>query len=102
MGAPVVAAMIARTERDVAARFRLLHAVSAQAAQPRAGLRLDPSIAWSRMERHAIIRTTSNGDYWLDEQSWEAFRALRRRRALIILAVVIAAVIVAVVMRTAA
>ncbi len=103
MGATVATAIIARKERDVATQFRLAHAVSAQSAQPRATLRLDPSIAWSRMERDAIIRTAPNGDYWLDEPSWEAFRGLRRRRALIILAlVIVAAAVFAVVRRTAA
>lgn len=90
MGAPGVAAIIIRKERELVEHLRQRGAVDPAHAQSRSALGVDSDLAWTRLERSAVVRAAGSGNYYLDLPSWEA-RQRRRKRAM---AVVLIAVIV--------
>ena len=96
MGATAAAAIIKR-ERDLVDHFRRAGATSPQTAQTPTALGVEPRLAWDILVRSAIIRTATNGTFYLDEQSWEAMGRRRRRLAMVI---AVFAIIVAIVVAT--
>jgi hypothetical protein len=79
MGA--AAAVIIRKEKDLVAHFRSAGAVTPAKAQSPDALGVDTRVAWSLLVRRAVIREASPGQFYLDEDAWEALRAKRRRLA---------------------
>ena len=89
MGAPAVAAIILRKERELVHLFR-----SAGATSPAGARSLDEVgvvEAWplSRLRRRAIVREAAPGRYYLDEEVWQAVRGMRRRMVAVILGVLL-------------
>jgi hypothetical protein len=89
MAAPVAAVIIAK-EKDLIAHFRRAGALSPTNARSVTELGVDTRLAWSILERHAIIREAGQGLYYLDEFAWLAYEKRRRRIAMIMLVIVLA------------
>ena len=83
-------AVIHRQERDIVNGFRGLGATSPDRARDPQELGVRHQHAFDRLARRAVLRDAGNGKYYLDELSWEAFRSLRRRMAIVMLVVVFA------------
>ena len=66
--------------------FHKAGALEAASARPLSDMGLDESMALRRLERRAVVRESSPGCYYFDEEVWQAVRAARLRMALMILA----------------
>ncbi len=82
MGAPAIAAVIRRKEREVVDDFRRGGATSPTTAKSLADLGLEDSWPVRRLQRRAVIREPQPGVLYLDEEVWSAVRRTRRRVAL--------------------
>ena len=82
MGAPAIAAVIRRKEREVVDDFRRGGATSPTTAKSLADLGLEDSWPVRRLQRRAVIREPQPGVLYLDEEVWSAVRRMRRRVAL--------------------
>jgi len=82
MGAPAIAAVIRRKEREVVEDFRRGGATAPDAAKSLADLGLEDSWPVRRLQRRAVIREPQPGVMYLDEEVWAAVRRTRRRVAL--------------------
>lgn len=91
MGAPAIAAVIIRREREVADLFREVGATSPAAARSLDEIGVEQAWPLSRLRRRAIIREAAPGKYYLDEEVWAAIRGLRQR--MVVMAVGMAALI---------
>ncbi|HVS61126.1 MAG TPA: hypothetical protein VHE82_10585 [Gemmatimonadaceae bacterium] len=87
MGAPAVAAILRRREREVVDDFRTAGATSLATAQSYTAIGLGESIALKRLRNRAVIREAAPGTYYLDEELWAAVRRTRRRLATVILSI---------------
>jgi hypothetical protein len=90
----VAAAVIQRKEREIVDTFRGVGATSADRARDPDELSVTQHFAFKRLVDRAVLRTTGDGKFYLDELSWNAFRSLRRRMALVMMFIAIALVIV--------
>ena len=79
MGAPAIAAVIRRKEREVVDDFRRGGATSPTTAKSLADLGLEDSWPVRRLQRRAVIREPEPGVMYLDEEVWQAVRRSRRR-----------------------
>jgi hypothetical protein len=82
MGAPAIAAVIRRKEREVVDDFRRGGATSLTTARSLADLGLEDSWPVRRLRRRAVIREPEPGRLYLDEEVWAAVRRTRRRVAI--------------------
>jgi hypothetical protein len=87
MGAAAAIAIMRMKEREVVDDFRAAGAISPSTAQSYAGMGLGETRALKRLHDNAVIRETSPGLFYLDEEVWIAVRRNRRRRAVMILSV---------------
>jgi hypothetical protein len=83
-GAPVHAA-----DRRLARRLREQGAVSPGAAEPLDGLWGIQHRRLAVMIRRGLIRETSPGKYYLDEDAWDAYRSRQLRLILILMAILL-------------
>lgn len=88
MGAPAVAAVIIRKERELVDSFRGAGAISPATARSLDGVGVTEGWPLSRLRRRAIVREAEPGRYYLDEEVWQAMRGVRKRIMLTVLAVV--------------
>ena len=88
MAAPVAAVIIAK-EKDLIAHFRRAGALSPTNAKSVTELGVDTRLAWTILERRAIIRQAGEGLYYLDESAWLAHQKRRRRIAMTMLVIVL-------------
>jgi hypothetical protein len=85
------AAIVVREKRIVGA-FRSVGATSAAAAVAPGAIGVAERVAFRRLRQRAVVREAQPGVFYVDEASWEALRAMRRRIAtLAILALLVAA-----------
>ena len=84
MGAPAIAAVIIRKEREVMDLFREVGATSPAAARTFADIGVEQAWPLSRLRRRAVIREAAPGRYYLDEEVWTAISGMRRRMILVI------------------
>lgn len=89
MGAPAIAAILQRREREVVDDFRAAGAISPETAQPYEALGIGDSLAIKRLQNRAVIREASPGRWYLDEGVWTALRAMRRRIKTVLLSVIV-------------
>jgi hypothetical protein len=87
MGAPAVAAVILRKERELVDLFRSAGATSAATARSLDEVGVEQAWPLSRLRRRAIVREASPGRYYLDEEVWVAMRGMRQRIAFTILGI---------------
>jgi len=85
----IVAAAMARRERDIIEAFRRAGAISQEKAVTPAALCIDEGMVFSRLRRRAVIRDGAPGLLYLDEPSWTALRGIRRRLALIAIGIMV-------------
>ncbi|MFL5488709.1 MAG: hypothetical protein ACJ8AJ_09525 [Gemmatimonadaceae bacterium] len=89
MGAPAIAAIMRRREREIVDDFRAAGATSTAAAQSYTAVGLGESMALKRLRNRAVIREASPGKYYLDEEVWAAVRRLRQRMATVIVSLLV-------------
>jgi hypothetical protein len=92
MGAPAVAAVMRRREREVIDDFRAAGATSPERAQSYTALGFGESLALKALHNRAVIREAAPGMFYLDEEVWAAVRRTRRRIATVIMIVILTAV----------
>ena len=85
-----IAAVMHRQEQDIVNAFRGVGATSPGRARDPEELDVRHHVAFNRLARRAVLRDAGEGKYYLDELSWEAFRSMRRRMALVMLLVMAA------------
>ena len=89
MTAPMIAAAIMRTEKDIVAAFR-----AANATAPDRAISVHPSaplevVAWRKLVARAIVRPAAPDRFYLHEESWDRFLKLRRKMLLLALSAVL-------------
>lgn len=90
MGAAVAVAVIKRKEREVRAEFQRAGAVNPASAMALKDMGIDgDSRVVKRLRKRAIIREASPGQFYFDEDVYEAFRATQRRLALVLVGTLI-------------
>jgi hypothetical protein len=88
MGA-VAAAAIIHKEKEIVANFRAANALTPAAARTPASLGVPEGLAFRRLRGHAVLREAEGGRLYLDEPSWQALRAIRRRMAMVMMTLVV-------------
>jgi hypothetical protein len=93
MGTAAAAAVVMHKEREIVDIYRRAAATAPDRARRPAELGIHNGVALSRLQTRAVLRESApgQGDYYLDERSWEALRGMRRRLAgvVIVIAVVL-------------
>ena len=90
MGTSAVAGIIAKQKHIVDA-FRRAGATSASSAVAPAAIGASEGLAFRKLREHTVLREASPGRFYLDESSWQALSAMRRRLALAALLVLLGA-----------
>jgi hypothetical protein len=88
MGAPAIAAVILRKERELVDLFREVGATSPATARSLNEVGVEQAWPLSRLRRRAIVREAAPGKYYLDEEVWTAIRGMRQRIVVLILALI--------------
>lgn len=88
MGAPAIAAVIRKKEREVVDDFRRGGATSPSTARTLADLGVEDSWPVRRLQKRAVLREPEPGILYLDEEVWSAVRRSRRRIAMVLVAVI--------------
>ena len=83
MGAPAIAAVIRRKEREVVDDFRRTGATSPTTAKSLQDIGVSDSWPVRRLQRRAGIREPEPGIMYLDEEVWAAVRRTRHRVVLL-------------------
>jgi hypothetical protein len=87
MGAAVAVVLV--KERHVVEAFQRAGATSPERAVIPEDIGVDlAGVGGRRLLRHAVLRATSPGRYYLDEPTWAAIRSTRRRMVFVLLAIV--------------
>ena len=74
-----------RRERRVREAFHKVAALDPASAKGLDEVGIDESMALRRLGRHEVVRESSPGCYYFDEDVWQAVRADRRRMGLMII-----------------
>ena len=82
MGAEGAIVNVRRGERGVRDAFHEAGALDPTNAKPLADIGIEESMALHRLERHAVVRESSPGCYYLDEDAFQELRSGRRKMAL--------------------
>ena len=85
MGAPAIAAVIVKKERELVDLFREAGATTPAAAKTLEEVGVHQAWPLSRLRRRAVVREAVPGRYYLDEEVWTAMRGMRRRIILVVL-----------------
>jgi hypothetical protein len=93
MGA--AAAIIIRKQREIVDTYRAAHATMASAARDPGELGVEQTRIFDGLVRRAVLRDAGNGRYYLDEPSWVALGATRRRIALVMIVIALLLVLFA-------
>lgn len=88
MGAPAIAAVILKKERELVGLFRSAGAISPASARSLDEVGVSEAWPLNRLRRRAIVREAAPGRYYLDEEVWVAIRGMRQRIVFSLLAVV--------------
>lgn len=88
MGAPAIAAVIVRKERELVDLFRAAGATTPATARTLDEVGVHQAWPLSRLRRRAVVREAAPGRYYLDEEVWTAMRGMRQRIILTLLAIV--------------
>lgn len=88
MGAAAAAAVLVK-ERHVVEAFQRARATSPERAVVPEDIGVDlAGVGGRRLLRHAALRATPSGLYYLDEPTWAALRSTRRRMVFVVLVIV--------------
>ncbi len=88
MGAEAAIAVMRRREREVRRAFHDAGALDPSASKPLPDMGIEESWAIERLENRKVVRESSPGCYYFDEEVWQAVRATRIKMALMLLAAV--------------
>ncbi len=88
-------AAIVRKETKIVAAFREAGATGPDRGLTAASLGVHQGLAFRILLRHGVLREAGPSRLYLDEPSWEALRARRRRTAIVAVSMVVLAVVVA-------
>lgn len=88
MGAPAVAAVIIRKERELVELFQAAGATSPATAKSLDEVGVERAWPLSRLRRRAVVREAAPGRFYVDEEVWVAMRGMRQRIIVTLLAVV--------------
>lgn len=91
MAASAAAAAVIAREKRIVRAFREAGATSVDKAVAPADISVHGRVAFKRLVKHAVLRQSDNGRFYLDEQKWEELRRLRHRLVLILLLLVVVA-----------
>ena len=72
---------------EVVNDFRAAGAISRETAQSYTAMGLGQSLGLKRLRDRAVIRESSPGTYYLDEEVWAAVRRTRRRIATVFIVI---------------
>jgi hypothetical protein len=90
VGAEAAIAIMRRREREVRAAFQSAGAIDPGTSRPLAEIGIEESRAVRRLHRQEIVRESSPGCFYFDEETWDSVRATRLRLGLmVVIAVVI-------------
>lgn len=84
----IIAAVLMRARRKIAAYFFVEHAISADEAVPYVPQQRIERNEFERMQARGVIRSAGDGKYWLDTAAYQA-DADRRRRILVPVVIVL-------------
>ncbi|HEX7979064.1 MAG TPA: hypothetical protein VF461_10705 [Gemmatimonadaceae bacterium] len=88
MGSAAAAAVLIK-ERHVVEAFQRAGATSPERAVIPDDIGVDlTGVGGRRLLRHAVLRATTAGQYYLDEPTWVALRSTRRRMVFVLLVIV--------------
>src|SRR4051812_38815330 len=88
MGA-VIAAVVAKKEREVVEAFERVGALSPATARMPSDFGVETDgIGWERLHNRAVIRDTGDGRVYLDIVVYQALRRMRRRMAAVMIVLV--------------
>jgi hypothetical protein len=87
MGAAAVAAIMRRREMEVVDDFRAAGATSRETAQSYTAIGLGQSLGLRRLRDRAVIRESTPGTYYIDEEVWTAVRRTRQRIATVFMVI---------------
>ena len=78
-----IAAVLLATRGRTVRGFQQAGASSAAMAQPLTGRRL---VGWweRRLAANGVLKTADGTRYWLDDEAWQAYQSVRKRRGLTI------------------
>jgi hypothetical protein len=85
-----------RKERDVRDAFHKGGALDPTNAQPLPDIGVEESMALRRLIRHDVVRESSPGCFYFDEEVWQELRAARGRMSLMFLAAIVLVALVGV------
>ncbi|MDQ6718430.1 MAG: hypothetical protein M3Z17_08810 [Gemmatimonadota bacterium] len=88
MGAPAVAAVIIRKERELVELFQSAGAISPATAKTLDDVGVEQAWPLSRLRRRAVVREVGPGRFYVDEEVWVAMRGMRQRIILMLLGLV--------------
>jgi hypothetical protein len=89
------------TERRVRKAFHAAGALDPGTAQGLDAIGIEDNRALRRLKRHDVVRESSPGCYYLDEETWAAVRSTRLKLALMLIAAVALVALVALYARIA-
>ena len=94
MGAEAAIAIMRRREREVRDAFQRAGAIDPGSARALAEIEVEESMALHRLQRHAVVRESSPGCFYFDEETWDAVRATRLRLGLMVVVAVVITLLV--------
>lgn len=89
MGAEAAIAVMRRRERQVRDAFQRAGAIDPGTARSLEEIGVDESMAFRRLHRQEIVRESSPGCFYFDDETWEAVRATRLRLGLMVVVAVV-------------
>jgi hypothetical protein len=89
LGAAAAIAVMRRKEREVRDDFLRAGATMPINAMSLADVGIGESMAVRRLMKRAIIRESSPGQFYFDEEVWLSVRSMRRRMAMVMLVVIV-------------
>jgi hypothetical protein len=95
VGAPAAVAIMRRREEEVRDDFHRAGALQPLDARSLADVGLEENLTVRRLMRRSIVRESSPGLFYFDEDVWQSVRAMRRRMILLLLLVVALAAVAA-------
>ena len=97
--AAIALGVMRRRDLALIRRFRDAGALDESSAKARSVIGSESERAWSRLERHGMLKTTAADLVWFDEAAWDALSSRRRlyaaRAILVVMIVGVAAFLVA-------
>ncbi len=89
MGAEAAIAVMRRREREVRRAFHDAGALDPSASKPLPDMGLEENRAVRRLVDRKVVRESSPGCYYFDEEVWQSVRGARIKMALMLLAAVV-------------